>query len=408
MTLDPIAVTGIGLVTPAGVGTAASWRNLRAGRSMAATDPELAGLAVDIACRVPRFDTALAAATAEERNLDRCTQFALVAAREAVQDAGHDTTAWPSERVAVVLGSATGGTRTWEEQCERFVTTGVRGVTAAFLPKFLPNMLAGQLSRLLNARGPSLHTSTACASGATAIGIAVSLLRSRACDIAVVGGAEAAVTPMVVSAFTRLRALSRRTADPAGASRPFDKDRSGFVIAEGAGILVLERADYARRRRHPGYAHIVGYGSSSDAHHPVAPHPQGTGARQAIGAALADAGANRGEVDHVNAHGTGTKLNDAVEGKVLEDLFEQRPSVTANKGVLGHMLGGAGAVEAAFTALSIAHRVIPVCTNLDTQDPALFLDTVRTAERVQDIRLALSNSFGFGGHNCVLALRPTG
>jgi 3-oxoacyl-[acyl-carrier-protein] synthase II len=402
----PVAITGIGLVTPAGVGTLASWRRLLAGSPTAAKDPRLAGLSVDFSCRVRDFDTAADLAPALARRLDLSAQYALVAAREAVRDAGHDTAVWDAGRVGVVLGSAAGGVQAYEREAERYFTRGPAAVTAAFLPQYLPNMAVGHVAQFLNAQGPSLHVSTACASGTTAVGLGVSLLRSGVCDIVVAGGTEAFTTPVITSAFARMRALSRRVDDPAAASRPFAVDRDGFVMGEGAGVLVLERADRARRRGTPGYAHIVGYGASSDAHHPVAPHPAGRGVRAAVLAALADARARPWDVGHINAHGTSTPANDAVEGAVLAELFPHGPPVTASKGVVGHMIGAAGAVEAAFTALSLTHRVIPPCVNLDSPDPAIAVNTVRGGPLRGDIGLALSNSFGFGGHNAVLAMRP--
>ncbi|MFF3314017.1 beta-ketoacyl-[acyl-carrier-protein] synthase family protein [Streptomyces sp. NPDC003035] len=401
-----VAITGIGLVTPAGVGTKPSWRRLLSASPTAGKDPRLAGLSIDISCRVHDFDTAADIAPTLTRRLDLSAQYALVAAQEAVRDAGHDCSVWDAGRVGVVLGSAAGGVQAYEHETERYLDRGQAAVTATFLPRYLPNMAVGHVAQILNAQGPSLHTSTACASGTTAIGLGVSLLRSGACDIVVAGGTEAFTTPVITSAFARMRALSKRVDDPSAASRPFDVDRDGFVMSEGAGVLVLERADQARRRGTPGYAHIVGYGASSDAHHPVAPHPEGRGVRAAILAALDDARARPREVDHVNAHGTSTPANDAVEGAVLAELFPHHPAVTAPKGVVGHMIGAAGAVEAAFTALSLAHGVIPPCANLDTPDPSLRVDTVRGSARHGDIGLALSNSFGFGGHNAVLAMRP--
>ncbi|SDK31275.1 beta-ketoacyl-[acyl-carrier-protein] synthase family protein [Streptomyces indicus] len=401
-----VAVTGIGLVTPAGTGREASWDGVCSGRPTAATDPELAGEPVDFSCRVRDFDPVRDLEDPQAWRYDRCTQFALAAAREAVGDAGLDPVAWPGERVGVVLGTAVGGISTLLPQARKFDATGAGGLSPMLLAKFLPNMAAGHLSIALGARGPSLQTSTACAAGATAVGLALFLLRSGACDIVVAGGAEAGVIPMMTSAFARMRALSRRTGEPAAASRPFDRDRDGFVMGEGAGVLVLERAADAARRGRTGYALLAGYGATSDAHHPVAPHPEGRGARAAIRAALADAGAAGTEVDHVNAHGTSTPLNDAVEGAALRQLLGTGASVTSTKGVTGHLLGAAGAVEAAFTALTIARGLAPPCANLTHPDPALDLDLIRGPARPQRPTLALSNSFGFGGHNAVLAFRP--
>lgn len=406
MRREAVVVTGIGLVTPAGVGREETWRGLCAGRPAAAHDPQLAGLPVTFSCRVPGFDAGELLGRSVAWRLDRCGQLALVAAREAWADAGLDAAAPAAERVAVVMGTAVGGAATYEEQHRRFLASGPGAVSASMLPGFLPNMVAGQISLALGARGLSQQVSTACASGATAVGIAAGLVRAGVCDVAVAGGAEAAVTPLLASAFARMGALSRRNHEPAAASRPFDADRDGFVLGEGAGVVVLERADTARLRGRSGYALLAGYGASCDAHHPVAPEPGGRGARAALLAALAEAGASAAEVDHVNAHGTSTLLNDAVESAVISGTLSGAPTVTAVKGVLGHLLGAAGGVEAAVTALTVSRGTVPPCVNLLRADGGSALRLVGEGPVRQRVSLAVSNSFGFGGHNAVLALRP--
>ncbi|MGW3116961.1 beta-ketoacyl-[acyl-carrier-protein] synthase family protein [Streptomyces sp. NPDC001107] len=400
-----VAVTGIGLVTPAGVGREASWQGVLDGRTTAAQVPDLRGLRVDLACAVPGYQPARDVPGGRSWQYDRHTQFALTAAREAVADAGLDPHGWDGERVAVVVGTAFGGTGAQLAQHQRFLEDGPTALSPLLVPMFLPNMAAGQVALSLGARGPVLATSTACASGATAIGIAWDLLRSDACDIAVAGGTDAAIHPLWAAGFDRMGALSRST-DPHSASRPFDAGRDGFVMGEGAGIVVLERAADARARGRPGYALLSGYGATADAHHAVAPDPTGGGAELATRRALAAADAKPGDVDHVNAHGTSTPLNDAVEADLIARCFPHGPSVTSAKGALGHLLGAAGAVEAALTALSMAHHVVPPTAGLTTPGPGIELDLVTRTARDQPSALSLSNSFGFGGHNTVLAFRP--
>ncbi|MFE3650635.1 beta-ketoacyl-[acyl-carrier-protein] synthase family protein [Streptomyces sp. NPDC059152] len=403
-----LAVTGIGLVTPAGSGTAATWAGVCAGRGTAAPDPELAGLPVGFSCRVPDFDPRTQVPGARPWQYDRCTQFALAAAHEAVSAAGLDPASWVAARVAVILGSAAGGVGTYEEQHRKLTDGGPRAVSPLTLPAFLPNMAAGQLAIALGARGPVLHTATACASGAAAVALAALLLSAGACDIAVAGGTDAMVTPLCATAFARMGALSRRHDTPGRASRPFDADRDGFVLAEGAGVLVLERAADAAARRAPVQARLAGYGLSADAHHPVVPDPEGRGLRLATQEALRSAGAAPADVAHINAHGTSTPLNDRSEAATLDQLFgASPPSVTSAKGVLGHTMGAAGAIEAALTALTVKHQLVPPTANFRRRDPQLpALDLVTGRPRPQPVRLALSNSLGFGGHTTVLAFRP--
>ncbi|MFI1198362.1 beta-ketoacyl synthase [Streptomyces sp. NPDC020883] len=403
-----LAVTGIGLVTPAGSGTAATWEGVCAGRGTAAPDPELAGLPVAFSCRVPGFDPRTQVPGTRPWQHDRCTQFALAAAHEAVTAAGLDPAAWNAPRVAVVLGSAAGGVGTYEDQHRKLTDTGPRAVSPLTLPAFLPNMAAGRLAIALGARGPVLHTATACASGASAVALAALLLSAGACDIAVAGGADAMVTPLCATAFARMGALSRRHDAPARASRPFDAERDGFVLAEGAGVLVLERTADAEARHAPVQARLVGYGIAADAHHPVAPDPEGRGLRLAVQEALRSAGATAREIDHINAHGTSTPLNDRAEAATLARLFDAAsPSVTSTKGVLGHTMGAAGAIEAALTALTVKHQLVPPTANFHHPDPdSPALDLVTTHPRPQPIHLALSNSLGFGGHSTTLAFRP--
>ncbi|HUH06640.1 MAG TPA: beta-ketoacyl-ACP synthase II [Egibacteraceae bacterium] len=399
-----IAVTGLGLVTPAGLGTQASWEGVLSGVSAAATDPNLAGIPVDFSCTVPGFDAVELLGRKAARRLDRFVQLAIVAAREAVADAGLDPQSWDGPRVAVVIGCGMGGAATWEEQHQRMLSIGADKVSPMLIPMLVPNMVAGYLAMEFGAKGPNLVTATACASGATAIGVARDLLVSGACDLAITGGTEAGVTPLSIAGFAQMGALSRRVDAPQAASRPFDVDRDGFVAAEASGILILERAEDARARGAAVRALLAGYGASADAFHATAPDPEGDGAARAMRAALDDAGISPAEVQHVNAHGTSTPLNDASEAKTLERVIGPHVIVTSTKGVTGHSLGAAGAIEAAFSVLTVQHGVIPPTANLESQDPEVQLDVVAKAPREGKIDVVMSDSFGFGGQNAVLVV----
>ncbi len=401
---DAVTITGLGLATPAGLGTDASWGGVLSGKSAAATDPILEGLSVNMSCRVPGFDAGELLGRKAVRRLDRFVQLAVWAGRQAVADAGLDTESWDGPRVGVVLGCGMGGAATWETQHKRMLDQGPSKVSPLLIPMLVPNMVAGQLAMDLGATGPNLVTATACASGATAIGVARDLLRSGACDIVLSGGTEAGLTPLSVTGFAQMGALSGRIDDPGAASRPFDTARDGFVAAESAGIVVLERDADARARGAHRRALLAGYGASADGYHITAPDPNGGGAERAMRAALADASLGTSDVDHVNAHGTSTPLNDESEAKTLRRVLDGEYSVTSTKGVTGHALGAAGAIEAAFSALTIEHGLVPPTANLDTQDPAIEIDVVHTGPRAQPVEVAMSNSFGFGGQNAVLII----
>ena len=398
----PVAITGIGLVTPGGIGAAASWEAVLRGESTATPDPVLEGMDVDFSCRIPDFD-ANALLGRRARKLDRFVQLALVAAREAIADADLDHETWDGPRVGVVLGCGMGGAPTWEEQHGVLMERGPNRVSPHLIPRMIPNMAAGHIAMDFGAHGPNLATATACASGATAIGYALDLLRVGRCDIVIAGGTEAGITPLSIAGFNNMTALSTRRDDPTAASRPFDAGRDGFVAAEAAGVLVLERVADADARGVRTYAKLAGYGASADGHHVTAPDPQGAGGEMAVRAALADAGLEPGDIDHVNAHGTSTPLNDVYEARMIARVLGDRPAVTSTKGVTGHALGGAGAIEAAFSALTLHHQVIPPTANLDSQDPEIQIDVVSKAPRETKVEAVISDSFGFGGQNAVLA-----
>ncbi|MFF1413565.1 beta-ketoacyl-[acyl-carrier-protein] synthase family protein [Streptomyces sp. NPDC058289] len=406
-----VAVTGLGLITPAGVGREDTWAGVLRGRSTADTDPELKDCPVDFSCRIPAMTPEQGRIGGRKAwRMGRFTQLAVLAAREAVADAGLDPASWDGARVAVVIGSGLAGAAHLETQTLRHHQGGPDLVSPSLIPMLIPNMAAGEVSADLGAHGPSLATETACSSGATALAVARDLLLSGACDIAIAGGSEAAVTPVVTTGFARMGALSGRVDRPDLASRPFSADRDGFVIAEGAAVLVLERPADAAARGRRGYAHLAGAGLTSDAHHPTAPSPGGEYAEAALRAALAEAGLSAADVDHVNAHGTSTPLNDRTEAALIARVLPHGPSVTAPKGVLGHTLGAAGAVEAALTALAIRDSRVPPIANLtaggsgcDSGSP-YDIDCVTGAVREQRVAAAVSHSFGFGGHNVVLLL----
>lgn len=396
-------VTGVGLVTPGGVGTRASWAAVCGGHAAAALDPELEGGLVRLSCRVPGFDADALLGARRALRLDPFVRFALVAAREALADAGLDPASWDGARVGVVLGCADGGPGTVEQQFETLLSRGPQRVSPLLLPMQLPNMLAGQTAIEFGATGPNLVVATACASGATAIGTARDLLALDRCDVVLAGGSEAMITPLVMAGFARMGALSQREDDPGTASRPFDADRDGFVAGEGAGVLVLERPADASARGARVRGRVVGYGASADAHHMTSPHPEGRGVEAAVRAALRDAGAAPGDVDHVNAHGTSTPLNDLAEATMLARTFPEGPVVTSTKGVTGHLLGAAGAVEAALTVLALEEGTLPPTAGLQKLDPRISLE-VPTRPVHRSTGLALSNSCGFGGQNAVLAI----
>ncbi|MBB5119355.1 3-oxoacyl-ACP synthase [Streptomyces eurocidicus] len=399
-----VAITGLGLVTPAGHTTEANWATLCRGRSTAATDPLLAGLPVDFSCRVVDFDAEAELGRLAQR-LDPFAQFAVVAARQAITDAGLEPRTWRGERVGVVLGVGSTSMSTYESVFRHLHAGEPERVSPLALPRSLPNMAAGEVALDLGAQGPNFTVSTACASGATAIGVARDLLRSGVCDIVLTGGAEGARTRIASACFARMRALSRRRDRPDLASRPFDAARDGFVLGEGAAVLVLERLSTARARRAPVQALLRGYGASADAHHPISPHPEGRGVLQAIAAALEDAGCRPKDIGHINAHGTSTPRNDALEAAALSRVFgDLMPPVTAPKGVIGHSLGAAGAIEAAYTVLALRHRTVPPVANFQDQDTDHKLDIVAGDPRPVHSDTALSFSFGFGGQNAVLLL----
>lgn len=408
MNPDAIAVTGVGMITPAGPDTASTWDGLCSGISTAAPDPDLVGLPISFSCQATAFDAEHLLGRQLTWRLDRFIHLALAAARQAVAHAHLDPARWEPTRVGIVLG--TGGNSSADTQfdlCTKLIEDRYKSVSPTAISRSAPNMAAGEISLDLGIQGPGLTVSTACSSGATALSLARDLLRAGTCDIVLAGGTDVGRNRSGAIGFDRMRALSRRTHDPAGASRPFDADRDGFVLGEGAAVLVLENAGHARSRRAPVHAYLAGTAITSEAHHPTAPTPDGSGAARAMRLALAQAGLAPEDIDHVNAHGSSTKANDLAEARALRAVFRTPPPVTAVKSVIGHSIGAAGAIEAAVSVLSLIHQQIPPTANLDRLDPEIDLDLVTKTTRHLPLRTVLSNSFGFGGQNAALLFTTT-
>ncbi len=405
-----VVVTGLGLVSPLGTGVEKTWEGLVNGRSgirPIARFPA-AEHTTRIAGEVKDFRAEDHVDRKEARRMDLFTQYAVAAARMALSASGLVIDEANADRVGVVVGSGIGGMSTWEETASVVATKGVRRISPFFVPQMIINMAAGQISILTGARGPNWGTVSACATGAHAIGEAARTIQYGDADAVIAGGAEASVTPMGIGGFCAMRALSTRNDEPERASRPFDRDRDGFVVAEGAGILMLEALDHALARGAPILAEFAGYAASSDAHHITAPPEDGAGAARCMRRALVDAGADPSAVGYVNAHGTSTPPGDPSETAAIKAVFgdhARRLAVSSTKSMTGHMLGAAGGAEAAITVLALQRGILPPTINLENPDPACDLDYVPNAARETKVDLALSNSFGFGGTNAVLAFR---
>ena len=405
-------ITGLGLVTPIGLDARATWQGLLDGRSGAGPitrfDPVQSP--VRFACEVKGFDPSRFLEKKEIRRFDLFSQFAIGAAEEAVHD-GCLASNWGAvdlKRTAVLIGTGTGGVATFEENCRALIEKGPSRVSPFFIPMYMPNVAAALISMRYGAKGPNYCTVSACASSAHSLADALQLIRDDMADVVIAGGAEAAITPLAVASFANMKALSERNDDPPTASRPFDKDRDGFVMGDGAAVLILEERDHARRRGAKVYAELAGFGMTADAHHITAPAPDGSGAQDAMRLAMRDAGVKPEQVTYINAHGTSTPYGDAAETAAVKSVFgEQARKLVfgSTKSMTGHLLGAAGALEAAICALTVQHGVIPPTINQFTPDPACDLDSApgRAVQRAVDV--ALSNSFGFGGHNVTLAVR---
>ena len=406
MTARTVVITGIGPVTPVGIGREAFWEGLTSGRSGIGeiTLFDASEFPVRIGGEVKDFDPTAWMDRKAARRTDRVVHLAVAAARLALEDAGSPPV--DPQRAAVVVSTGVGGLRTMEDQVRLLAERGPDRVSAFTVPAMMPNAATGQIAMELGFTGPNSCITTACAAGAHGIGEAYRYIKHGMADLAVAGGTEAGITPLSLAAFAQMQALSRNP-DPARASRPFDADRDGFVMAEAAGILILEEEERARDRGATIYARVAGYGTSADAFHITQPEPQGAGAVIAMQMALTDAGEEAEAVDYINAHGTSTQLNDAAETRAIKKALGDhayRVPVSSTKSMTGHMVGAAGAAEAAVAALTVHHGVIPPTTNYETPDPDCDLDYVPNEARKADVRLALSNAFGFGGQNAVLAI----
>ena len=409
-----VVVTGIGLVSPLGIGTEQNWQALLAGKSGVGPITKFDVYEFDveystrIAGEVKDFDPLAFVEKKDVKKMDVFIQYAIAASQSAVDDAGLTIPPEDAPRIGVFIASGIGGFTTIEREHRALLAGGPRKISPFFIPSAIINLAAGQVSIRLGAKGPNSATCTACSASAHAIGDAYEIILRGAADVMIAGGSEAAITPMGVGGFAALRALSTRNDEPEKASRPFDKDRDGFVVGEGSGMLVLEEYERARRRGAKIYAELVGYGMSADAYHITAPSEDGAGPYRVMGAALASAGVNVTAVDYINAHGTSTPHGDRVETIAIKRCFGEhakKVAVSSTKSMTGHLLGAAGGLEAGISVLSVYHQIAPPTINLDCPDPECDLDYVPKVARPMKIDYALSNSFGFGGTNAALLFK---
>ena len=405
-----VAVTGVGLVSPVGLTRDENWVALKAGVSGigALTRFDATDYACRIAGEVKGFDPARYLDKKEIKKFDTFIHYAVAASKEAMADSGLAVTPENAERVGVCIGSGIGGLPLIEDMHKTLLAKGPRRISPFFIPGLIVNMCSGLVSILTGAKGPNSATATACATSAHAIGDAVNVIRRGEADAMIAGGSESVVTPLAIGGFAAMRALSTRNDDPKTASRPWDKDRDGFVLGEGAGVLVLEDLATAKARGAPIYAEIAGYGMSGDAYHISAPSDDGDGPARVMVNTLKDAGADPSEVQYVNAHGTSTPHGDRIETVAIKRVFGEHArklAVSSTKSMTGHLLGAAGGLEAGITALAVKHGVIPPTINYATPDPECDLDYTPNAARDAKLRSALSNSFGFGGTNACLLMR---
>ncbi len=408
-----VVVTGVGLVTPLGIGTEKSWHQICAGVSGVdlITRFDTSDYSVKIAAEVKGFRSEDFFEKKAAKHLDLFVQYGVVAAQMAVKDSGFEVTEENCGRVGVITGCGMGGLPTIEKYHKVSLERGPNRVTPFFIPMVIPNMASGHISMAIKSKGPNLTLTTACAAGTHAIGEAYRHIKYGMCDAVVSGGAEAVVCGLGVAGFSAMKALSTRYDNPKAASRPFDKDRDGFIMSEGAGMLVLEEYEHAVSRGAKIYAEVCGYGLSSDAYHIAAPPEDGEGGVRAMRMAITDSELTVEDYDYINAHGTSTPLNDKCETLAIKTVFEshaRKLAISSTKSMTGHMLGAAGGIEAIFTALSINDQLAPPTINLEEPSPECDLDYVPKIARKMEIRAALSNSFGFGGTNATIAMKRCG
>ncbi len=408
--LRRVVITGLGLITPAGKSKAENWENIRSGRSGIGpiTRFDASHHPSRIAGEVKDYDPGQYFDRKEARKFDPFIQFALIAADEAVKDAGLDPAAVDRARAGVYIGSGIGGIQTIETNKEILLQKGPERISPFFLPACIANLASGQVSIKFGFQGPNLANCTACATGTHAVGDSFRILQRGEADLMLAGGAEYPITPLGVAGFTAMRALSTRNDSPQKASRPFDKERDGFVVAEGSAILVLETLEHAIRRGARIYAEVAGYGFTGDAYHMTAPDPEARGTTRVMSLALADAGLKPEDIVYINAHGTSTELNDKYETLAIKQVFgthAARLAISSTKSMTGHMLGATGAAELAYTALAITHSFIPPTINYEVPDPECDLNYTPNQGVTREIPYALSNSFGFGGTNASVVLK---
>lgn len=410
MTPRRVVITGIGAFTPIGKSAPDFWNNLISGKSGARTIErfDTTGFATTFAAYINDYDQSKYFDRREGRRLDNVQQYALIAAEEAILDSKIDLDAIDKDRVAVIVGSGIGGMRTFYEQSVSFHERGPRGVSPFFIPMLIPDLVPGHISIKYGFRGPNYCVVSACATGSNNIGAAYDAIRYGQTDMAISGGSEAPVTRIGITGFNALKAMSTRNDDPETASRPFDKDRDGFVLGEGSGIFFMEELEAAKKRGARIYGEIVGYGFSSDAYHITAPDPDGGGVMLAMNSALQSAGIKPEDVDHINMHGTSTPLGDIAETNSIKKVFgdhAKKINLNSTKSMTGHTLGAAGAIESVAAVLATYHGLIPPTINIFNQDPECDLNYTANEAEARDITYALNNAFGFGGHNTTLVFK---
>lgn len=401
-----VVITGEGSISPLGVSSKDLWNNLIHGKSgiKLIENFDTENFNVKIAGEITNFDPLTFFEHKESRKLDRYTMFAMIAADQAIKSSGLD-----SSNVGVILGTGVGGMNTLEEEQSKLLKKGQRGVSPHFIPKMIPNIAGGQIAIKHGFHGPNFSLSTACSSASDAIGMAYRLIQSNQIHAMVCGGAEGGITPLTLSGFSNMKALSKNNENPQNACKPFDKNRDGFIMSEGSAMLVLESLDNAKKRGANILAEIIGYGITNDAYHITQPHNEGVGATSAINLALKDGGINKDEVSYINAHGTSTYYNDMIETKAIKQVFGRDIAknllVSSTKSMTGHMLGATGAIEAITCIYAINNGIIPPTINYETPDPECDLNYVPNKSIESDLNITISNSFGFGGHNSVLAFK---
>lgn len=406
-----VVITGMGAVTALGQQLDSLWSSLMEGKSGVSEIQsfDTSEYSTRIAACIHDFNPEDYMDRKEARKMDRFVQFAVAASQMAVEDSGISLDDSNRERAGVIVGSGIGGLSTWEDQFKTLLDRGPKRVSPFFIPMMISNMASGRISMMLGAKGPNSNVVTACATGTQSIGESLRLIQHDHADVMICGGSEATITPTGMAGFCAMRAMSTRNDEPKKASRPFDQDRDGFIMGEGAGLIILEELEHAKRRGAHIYAEVIGYGMSADAHHMTDPSPKGEGSARCMDLALKDSGISAADVDYINAHGTSTPVGDQAETDAIKTIFGEedahKVAVSSTKSMTGHLLGAAGGVEAIISALAIQNSMLPPTINLDNPSPDCDLDYVPNEARSSDVNVAMSNSFGFGGHNATIVLK---